>query len=230
METSTTLDFLLVTEDYAIFKTVRIGLQQVGARFGCLNTIAAAQDYVERRRVDGIILDLAAGDAIDFITVLRKGTSNRRAVVFACLEDHLQSSAVLQAGAQLLLQKPIMVEHLVSKVAGARDLMVQERRRYFRHSIFFPVLVTTDGNEQRAMITNISERGMAVHTTKPPACSSFVDFCFQLPEGPTISGKGQIVWANTEGVVGIGFHLLRGTGKEDLLAWFADRERFSSMA
>ena len=119
---STALEFLLVTAEYTILKTVTAGLKQFKANIGCMTTMDAARDYVGRRKVDGIFLDLQVESALDLITAIREGTSNRFAVIFACVGDRLESKAALRAGANVSLQKPLVLENISSCVAGAREL------------------------------------------------------------------------------------------------------------
>ena len=154
--------------------------------------------------------------------VLLRGTSPAAEPLLQALYQ-----AALRAGANVSLQKPLVLENISSCVAGARELMMRERRRYFRHPVSIPVSLTANHAEHRAMMVNIGEGGMAVHGVTME-CFSLVDFSFQLPLGPTLSGRGQIAWTNRQGLMGIGFQFLRGTGKYDLLTWLSNRERLLS--
>jgi len=228
MNSPTTLEFLLVSSEYPTLKAVTAGLQKCGASLDCLTSADSARDYISRRRLDGVILDLEVASALDLIATIRQGTSNRYAVVFACAGDRLQSADALRAGANVVLHKPLTTENIVSNISAAQELMKRERRRYFRHEVTVPVVLTGSGKEQRAMMTNISEGGMAVHSTKTMKCPSLVDFSFQLPLGPALAGKGRIAWVNSEGGIGIEFQFLRGKGKNELITWCAHRERINT--
>src|SRR5712692_6698596 len=69
----------------------------------------------------------------------------------------------------------------------------------------YPVPGLDQSHWARATMLNISETGMVVRAATRLACASLVDFSFELPSGPRISGKGEIAWANGEGGMGIGF-------------------------
>jgi CheY-like chemotaxis protein len=221
---SPALEFLLVTAEYTILKAVTAGLKEFKANIGCMTTMDSALDYVGRRKIDGIFLDLQVESMLDLIAAIREGTSNRFAVIFACAGDRLESKAAQQAGANVLLHKPLVVENISTSVAASRELMMRERRRYFRHPVSMAVSLTANHKQQRAMMVNIGEGGMAVFGVTLE-CSSLVDFSFQLPVGPILSGRGQIAWTNRQGLMGIGFQFLRGTGKYDLLTWLSNREQ-----
>jgi DNA-binding response OmpR family regulator len=222
------LEFLLVSGDYKTLSAVGEGLRRVGATFGFVPTADSAGDYIRRRRVDGIFVDLDVPSAVELIHAIRQGTSNRNSAVFACIPNVKQSPAMIVPGANFLLHKPLDVEVVVSHVTAAQDMMTRERQRYFRHPVSLPVSMTIAETEQHAMITNLSESGMAVRATKPLALHSVLDFAFQLPAGPTISGRGLIAWANSEGLVGIKFQTLRDAGQGDLVAWLTNRKRLAS--
>ena len=107
--------------------------------------------------------------------------------------------------------------------------MMRERRRYFRHPLSVQVELTVKKKELRAMTLDIGEGGMAVRGVTLE-CLSLVDFSFQFPLGPTISGRGEVAWTNQQGLMGIKFQFLRGTGKYDLLTWLAQREQIAPQA
>jgi hypothetical protein len=223
MEPTTALDLLLVSNNHHTLTAVTGGLKEIGATLNFASTSEAARDFVGRRRVDGIILDLDVPGAQDLILAIRQGISNRGAVVFACLPSASQSPVALVTGATFLLQQPLTPESVASHVGAARNLMLQERCRYFRYAVHFPVVLTADRTEEQAMMTNLSEGGMAAYIVKPMEHSGMIDFNFELPTGDTIAGKGSLAWANNEGMIGIKFQFLRGQGEEILKKWLRAR-------
>jgi len=228
MSAPAALEFLLVSTDYKTLSAVNGGLKQCGAVLDFVPTTDSALQFIGRRRIDGVFVDLAVTGALDLILSIREGSSNRHAVIFACVQSAAEAAPALGAGANFAIHKPVTAESVRAHVTTARNVMVRERRRYFRHAVSLPVSLTVRGAEHRATITNISEGGMAVRVTKPLQASpilSVVDFAFELASGPAVSGRGQITWANTEGLMGVTFHFLRGNGQDDLLTWFNQRQR-----
>jgi CheY-like chemotaxis protein len=216
-------EFLVVSADYPTLSTVQAGLKEFGATLGCANTIASAQDYLTRRKLDGIILDLDLATSLDLITFTRASTSNRGALIFACARDHFGLSTALGAGANLALRKPLNSEYLLSKLRAAQTLMLQERRRFFRHPVSTTVDLKADLKEQRAIMINLSEGGMAVRSQPPLECGTLADFSFRLATAPAIDGRGQVLWANSEALMGIEFLFFRGASKQHLLNWISSR-------
>jgi CheY-like chemotaxis protein len=225
MPLSTELQLLLVSNDYSTLKILRSACAQLGAGLACMATTDAACDYVSRRKVDGIFLDLEMPDWAHVVDALRLGTSNHYAVVFACVTNRMAAKAARTLGAHVLLQMPLAVDDVVSSLQASRELMIRERRRYFRHQTYLPVSLIVNGSEQHALITNLSEGGMAVRVMQPLDSSSLVDFSFQLRSGPMITGRGNVAWRGSEGMVGIGFQFVRDEGRDMLLNWLESQER-----
>lgn len=219
---SVPLEFLLVSGDHSNLNTVKTGLGSIGANLGC-TTAQEARDYVDHHKVDGIILDLEVGRAVDFITSVRFGAANRRAFIFACVGGNTESAAALKGGANALLRKPVTPESIASGVKAFKGIIVCERRRSFRHPVTLPVHLTTPAANHRALMENISEGGMAVRLPKSLDTSSLVDFSFELPFAARITGSGKVVWANREGLMGVEFFGLQQIARKALLAWLRDR-------
>lgn len=229
MTSPTALEFLLVSTDYKTLTAVAGALKQFETRLGFVPTAEAARDYVARRKIDGIFVDLEIAGAVDLINFIRQGSCNRHTMVFGCRGTGIESPETLEARVNFLLQKPLSEEIVVSHVTAAREVMARERRRYFRHPVSLPVSLTANGTEQRGRMTNLSEGGMAVRTVKPVEYHSVIDFAFELAIGAAINGKGLITWVNSEGMIGVAFQFLRGKGRDHLLTWITERQRISPM-
>lgn len=224
MPPSPMLEFLLVSANYQTVTAVAAGLEQVGARCNFAPTREAGQDYVGRRRVDGVIVDLDVPGAQDLILAIRQGPSNRGVVVFACPPSGNASPVALVAGASYLLARPLTPESVAAHVSAAQSSMIQEKRRFFRYSLRMPVHLTSNGREQRAMMTSLGEGGMAAHAVEHIDRPQMVEFAFDLPAAGSVAGKGSVVWANDEGMHGIKFLFLREPGEKALKDWIGQRQ------
>jgi ActR/RegA family two-component response regulator len=201
------------------------GVKKYGAKFNMVPTPKAARDCLSRRKVDGVFVDMAVGGALELIEAIRTGTSNSKGVIFACILNTRESTATLSAGANFLLRKPLSVDSVALHLTIAKDLLVRERRRYFRHAVNLPVVLKTVEGEQHARVTNLSEEGMALRTTKPLKHLSVIDFAFDLSFGVHLTGKGQVAWTNTEGTAGILLQTIHGKGREFLESWLTSQEQ-----
>jgi DNA-binding response OmpR family regulator len=219
------LDFVLVSSDYATMNAVSGGVKKYGGKFILVPTAEAGRDCLNRRRIDGVFVDLEVSGALGLIETIRKGTSNNKAVIFACVTDAREYTMALSAGANFLLRKPLQEDSVELHIRIAKELLERERRRYFRHPVNLPVILKDGEAEQRARMTNLSEAGMAVRTAKTIKHLAVIEFEFELTLGGTVSGKGHVAWTNTEGVAGIVLQNFRGTGRENLEAWLTAQEQ-----
>lgn len=213
------LELLAVSNDYSALKVIVSACQGLGARLESLSSITGASEHVRRNKVDGVIVDMKMEGARAFIESIRNAGSNHATVVFACTESPQQSQQALQAGANMLVQKPVQFDNLVSLLKAAAPMLEEERRRYFRHSLVIPLTICHNGVQHRALTSNMSQTGMAIRSFRPFESRSPVEFSFQLPSGPSVKGQGEVMWIDSEGRVGIRFIFLSCTGDYPLAEW-----------
>ena len=219
------LEFVLVSSDYATKNAVSGGVKKYGAKFVLVPTAESGRDCLNRRKIDGVFVDLGVSGALGLIEAIRKGTSNSKAVIFACVTDSKEYPQALSAGANFLLRKPLQEDSVALHITIAKELLERERRRYFRRAVNLPVTLKEGESEQHARMTNLSEGGMAVRTAKALKHASVVDFEFDLSMQGSVIGKGHVAWVNTDGVAGIMLQTFRGTGKEQLETWLTSQEQ-----
>jgi response regulator RpfG family c-di-GMP phosphodiesterase len=221
------LEFVLVSADYALMNAVSGGVKKYGGKFILVPTAEAARDCLKRRKIDGVFVDMEVPAALGVLEGIRKGTSNSKAVIFACVTDPKENTLTLSAGANFLLRKPLSEESVALHITIAKELLERERRRYFRHPVSIPVVLKDGEVLQHARMTNLSEGGMAVRTAKPLKHSSVIDFSFDLSPGAAVSGKGQVAWINSEGLAGIVLQIFQGKTREHLEAWLSAQEQLA---
>lgn len=220
-----TLEFVAVCDDYAALKIITSAVQQLRGHLHCAPNSIAAQEFIERRKLDGIIVDLALERGIDLIKLVRNGRSNRQSVLFACFERRTEAAEAITAGANFVFRKPLVEESLVQVLQAAASMMNVERRRYFRYEITTPVQISCAGGQYKAVISNLSETGMAVRSSDSLPPGTTVDFSFGLPGGPIVRGKGEVIWSNTAGGLGIQFRFLADTAPRELPQWLSARDK-----
>ena len=144
-------------------------------------------------------------------------------MVFACAGEHEDTNRLLNTGANFVLQKPLDREEVASVLESALPLMEGERQRYARHQLTLPVVLRTNGREQKAMTSNISRGGMAVLGIEAFAPGSPVQFILELPAGGPVQGRGEVAWSKTDGAMGIRFYLMGEEVKKTLWNWMEQR-------
>ncbi|PYT67310.1 MAG: hypothetical protein DMG39_24295 [Acidobacteria bacterium] len=228
MNQPSALEFVLVSSDYALMQAVSKAVKKFGAKFVLVPSAHEARDCLNRRKIDGVFVDMEVPGAFGLIESTRRGTSNCKAVIFACLINTKESTQILAVGANFLLRKPVTEDGVGMHITISKDLLLREQRRYFRHPVNLPVTLKDREVAQQARITNLSGGGMAVRTVKPLKHGAVLDCTFELSMGVRISARGQVAWVNSEGMAGIMLQTLRGKGSEQLDAWLASREQLDS--
>lgn len=228
MNQPSSLEFVLVSSDYALMQTVSKAVKKYGAKFVLVPTAHEARECLNRRKIDGVFVDMEVPGTLGLIESTRKGTSNNKAVIFACLVNAKESTQILAVGANFLLRKPLTEEGVAMHMGISKELLLREQRRYFRYPVNLPVTLRAGELEHQARITNLSGGGLAVRSGKPLKHGAVLDFTFELSLGVRISARGQVAWVNSEGMAGIMLQTLRGKGGEHLDAWLVAREKLGS--
>jgi response regulator RpfG family c-di-GMP phosphodiesterase len=228
MFTLSELEFLLVSNDYATLTAVSGGVKKYQAKLGLVPSSEAAHDYLMRKKVDGVFVDMQLAGALQLIEAVRKGPSNAKAAIFACVQAAKETTAALNAGANFVLRAPLNMEAIALHITIAKDIMLRERRRYFRHTASFAVTFKEGETEHQGRITNLSEGGMAVRNATALKHGAAIEFWFELEFAVEISGKGLVAWTNSERMAGILFQTLHGMGRGHLGAWLTAQEQLLS--
>ena len=227
MSTLTELEFLLVSNDYATLTAVSGGVKKYGAKLALVPTAEAARDYLERKKIDGVFVDMQVSETVGLIEAIRRGSSNSKVAIFACVQSAGETTATLSAGANFVMRTPLTVEGVALHITIAKDIMLRERRRYFRHGVNLPVTLKDGEGEQRGRIINLSEGGMAVRAVRGLSQWTVIEFALEIALGVDLSGKGQVAWTSSEGMAGILFQTMHGMGRGYLETWLAGREQLS---
>jgi len=228
MTQPTELEFVLVSGDYALMTAVSKAVKKMGAKFMLVPTAHDARECLNRKKIDGVFVDMDVPGALGLIESTRKGSSNNKAVIFACGGRARESAQILAVGANFLLRKPVTEENVEMHITISKDLLERERRRYFRHAVNLTVTLRDGTTEQQARMTNLSGGGMAVRMAKPLKLGTALDLAFELSLGVRVTGRGQVTWVNADGQAGIVLQTLRGKGKDLLESWLAARERLGT--
>jgi DNA-binding response OmpR family regulator len=214
--------FLMVSEDPVSLQSVESAMSELGSKLHVTGTAEAALEHAARNRFDGVIFDLDLQASAVLIAAIRQKGWNRRVFTFLCAKEGVDMAAVLKVGGNGVLQKPLKADEVAARIHSLRTVIGRERRDYFRHHVTIPVRMTLGPEKRTGMIENLSQGGMAVLVSAAPATSTTVEFSFELPFGPRVDGKAEVVWSNEKGM-GLEFVVLKGRSCDDLAEWLCHR-------
>ena len=223
-------EFLVVCSDHSIFKTLATAIRQVNGRLSCTPHVETARDYVGRRKVDGIVIDMSLPGATELIGRVRGSAPNRSTVVFACLGQVPEAQFAIRAGANFVLHQPYAAARVAGIFNAATSIMVAEKRRNFRYPLMVPVELSVRDRQMEGTMSNLSEGGMAIWSLFYLAPSTTIEFAFEIPFGGLIRGTGEVAWTNADGLTGIKFDALPEQCHSHLSGWVARREANQKLA
>ncbi len=216
---------LVLSHDAEVLRTVGRVLSDLGMRVELCTTAERASEWVERRKFDVTVVDVdgtPGGAAV--LHEIRQSPSNRDTAVFAILGGITSPQRAFQMGANLSLQKPLSMDRAVRSFRAANVLIAGERRRYYRHPVEMPVVVTVGTTEIQAKATTVSEGGMAIQVRHKLEAGSTLQVRFKLPGSKmSITSNAVVAWADTEGRVGLRFEDLPASAHEEFARWAAER-------
>jgi DNA-binding NarL/FixJ family response regulator len=220
----TELEFLVVCKDHQIVKAVAAAIHTLHGRLNCASSVTTARDYLGWRKVDGIVIDMNLPGAPELIGRMRGGSPNRFSVVFACVDSPAESQVAIRAGANFVLHQPLLPDKIAHIFTAAADMMVAEKRRYFRYPLMVPVELKMKERQVESTMSNLSEGGMAIWSLYYHTPGSSIQFAFEIPFGGLIRGDGEVAWTNADGLAGIKFNVLAEEACNHLSAWIARRD------
>lgn len=223
MIVSTTLRALLVTSDNSLAATFAELSRELGIEAYPSSRTTGIPDELHKTKYEAILLDFdRVPDANSILAGLRQIPSSKTTVIFALVSDAKQRQTALESGANLLFERPIDENKIRQALHAGYDLMTRERRRYFRCTAKFPVLVIPANSlsDFTCDSINISSGGIAL--TTPAICTpgDQVQVIFQLPGLATlVRAIGTVIWDDRHGKTGLRFKCTRSEYQAQLESW-----------
>jgi CheY-like chemotaxis protein len=222
-ETPAGPEFLVVCTEANVFRAVAAAIRKVNGRLNCAPTVSAAHDYLARRKVDGLVLDLRLDGAMELVQQIRGANLGKVMVIFVCARYDAETQCALRAGANFVLRQPLIPDKIANIFSLSTAMMTSDKRRYARYPLMVPVALEVDGKVAESTMSNLSEAGMAIWSVQSYAAGATLRFSFDLPFGERIQGKGEVAWTSADGLSGIRFNILDDTAYSSVSNWIALR-------
>jgi DNA-binding response OmpR family regulator len=224
---------LLFTTDPALKQTFARLFGSADVRTFHAGTWVEALHQIKHHRIDAIVVDAtAAPDALELLTVLRKGKRSRGAIGFCAVADAHGTRRAYEAGSHFVLIKPVSEEIAARTLRAALGMVIAQRRRYHRHHLNLNAkLLLNNSEELDVEIVNLSETGAALemkhdHHRKPEGA---VRLRFKVPSHTaTLEAVGIVHWTNA-GRIGLQFGKMKASSRAALDQWLLKRAEHSPM-
>ncbi len=217
------MDCLLVARDPNLLRVLTTTLNQLVIESSVCPDAEEALDWLHRTKFDSVLVDCVEfdADAVRVLQSVRRAEPNSHAIVLA-LVDQDPPAPRSELGANFVLERPLQPDLLARSLRAARSLMIQERRRYFRHPVDLSASLIRGHNEVRVTMTNVSSGGLAFRTEKPLNVGWSGQVEFTLPEVRLrMECQGEIVWLNERREGGIRFTAISPKQQQPFADWLA---------
>lgn len=215
------LNSLLLSQDPRFIATLQSLCANVGITPTVCSGSAQAADLLARCKFYGVIIDSAEPEvATEVLSAVRASSSSRKAIAIVVSE----ASAGVPGG-MFVLTKPVAVDLATRTLRAATGLMLNEFRRYFRHPVELPVVITKDsGGEFQATSINFSHGGLAVRMAALDAIDprDAIRARFTRPgAGTYIETKGKVAWTGGQCRAGLHCECISARDRKQLEEWLA---------
>ena len=220
------LESLLVCRDAEVVRVLQPTLEKLSIDVAVSAAARSGAEILSTAKFDAVIVDCDDLDGgVDVLRSLRKNASNKTSVSFAILNGRTTTHQAFDMGANFVLQKPITSASTLRCFHTAMAFMVREKRRYFRCPIELSVvLVFGQGEEMKAVATNVSEGGMAICFEGTLPRKSGLKVRFTLPETKlAMEPKAEVAWADGLGRAGVKFVDVPESSREQMEKWILRR-------
>jgi hypothetical protein len=186
-----------------------------------------AGERVANPDLDLLIVDWEDGDIAAQIThQVSSGRRNPRPLIVALVDASTPKHEVRDAGAQLVVEKPVTAASATESIKVAYARMVRDYRRYARHAILNVVTAMREGGGPYlpVTVTNISEGGVGLFTTENLEIGEVLMFPMLLPSTTSsIHIRARVVWTNKPCMAGAQFMNLSAPDLRVLYQWLWSR-------
>jgi hypothetical protein len=189
----------------------------------------AAQDSLNRRKFDLLVLDFdepGANELVDFQAMDARGVPS---VIIALAEDPDILKRMLSRRVHFTIRKPVTGNVMVHTLKAAYSMIVTEKRISFRHSVRIKADASILDRRERqtlgpSIIRDVSHTGLRLQTESIVARDSTIFVDFELPdEGEQIHTIGKVIWSTAQGHVGIQFRFIAPLELRSLRSWLGAR-------
>jgi DNA-binding response OmpR family regulator len=224
---------LLFTTDPVLKRTFSALFQAAQVRTFQAGTWVEALNQIKHHRFDAVVVDAtAAPDALDLLTVLRKGKRSRGAIGFCTVGDVNSTRRAYEAGSHFVLIKPVSEEIAARTLRAALGMVLTQRRRYHRHHLNLTAkLLLANGEELAVEIVNLSESGAALEMKHEHhrQAEGNVRLRFRIPAHvQVLEAAGTVHWVSAHRI-GMQFGKMTKSSRTALDSWLLKRAEHSPM-
>jgi hypothetical protein len=179
-----------------------------------------ARQKLAKSKFDALIVDCDLTGTAAFLRGIESKLI-KNSVPLVIISGSSDRRKLNESAATFVFEKPISVEQAVHTLSAARNMILDGRLRYHRHTLDLAVSLT-DGNKKRldAHLLNLSQGGIRLRLKRPLELDSPVRISFKLPgsDRPT-QFAGEVAWMDEHCNAGIRFVEANQRARQSLKVW-----------
>lgn len=180
-----------------------------------------ARQKLAKSKIDALIVDCDVNGSGAFL----RGIENKlikNSVPLVIISGSGGRAKLNDSAASFIFEKPISVEQAVHTLSAARNMILDGRLRYHRHTLDLPVSFSCGASSKRhdAHLLNLSQGGVRLRLKQPMALQQRVLVSLTLPgsERPA-RFTGEVAWMDEQCNAGIRFVNTSVRVRQSLKVW-----------
>jgi ActR/RegA family two-component response regulator len=213
------LNALLVCQERKSLTVVEPILDELQIEREICPSASEAMERVVRGQYSAIVLDFDLHGAAQVAKMARVAESGKRSILFALIGTS-PAANTSQAGANVMLYKPLDCDQVRCSLRAGRELMRADRRQNSRHKIETLVYLQFGIAAMPALVLDVSEQGISLQAAEPLPRVREVGLRFVIP-GTThhIEAVGEVIWSDESGRAGLFFSQMKINSRKQLNNW-----------
>jgi hypothetical protein len=218
------LNALLVCAERHSLRTLESIFTELDISHEPCQTCSDAMERAVRGHYSALVLDFDLPGAAQVAKLARVAAPQRRSVLFALVGASSSLSETSQAGANVVLYKPLDIEQVRCSLRAGRELMRADRRQSPRHHVETLVYLQFGIAAMPALVLDLSEQGLSLQTPEPFPPVREVPLRFSLPgTNHVIEATGEVIWSDDTGRAGLFFSQIKPNSRKYLNNWLLKR-------
>jgi len=218
---------LLVSRDLQILRRTAETMDDLSIDVDICGSPSRAIDLLARRNVDLLILDYDEGNGTAEIAKTFRSVGCLRMTIAALVDGSISGKQIIEAGAQVLIQKPLSDNFKSDFRALVYSRMVWEWRRHPRYAVRWLVAAKdSKGSPVPVTMQDISRAGIGLSLAEKVPVEAILSFRLLLPgTNQIIRFDARVLWRLSDNRAGAEFVNMSTADAAVLDTWLESRHK-----
>jgi hypothetical protein len=221
---------LLVSQDPQIVRRALETMKDLSIDVDVCKSTSGAVDLLMRRNVDLVVLDCDEGNgAAEIATTVGKLRGCLKTTIVALVDSSLSGKQITEAGAHVLIQKPLSADFKNDFRTLVYSSMVWERRQHPRYAVRWLVAAKdSEGRPVPVTMLDISPAGVGLSYAGKLLVDELLTFRLLLPgTNQIIRFDARVLWSVRDNRAGARFVNMSTVDANVLDTWLQGRNKIS---